>query len=137
VDVLIQRKQTLKGLVTRLQLRRGDGWPARWAEHRAGLRPMVGDGSLVTHFWGETCGGLKPSAEMRETWVKAWNIDSIHMGHAKPPHYSSKCAHPQTEADALAYQAAGRTKTDRVVRPGSRLPVQAYFIWSTGGTDRD
>ena len=76
---------------------------------------MVGDGGLVTHFMedGKPVGGFETlSAGVRETWLKAMEpIDSIHyVGHAAPSAIFFQNARYDslvTEADALAYQAAG------------------------------
>jgi poly(3-hydroxybutyrate) depolymerase len=106
-------------------------------EHRVkayGL--MVGDGGLVTHFLegGEPVGGFETiPAGMRDTWLEAMApIDSIHyVGHAAPSALFFQNARYDalvTEADALAYQAAGsEPKRIEWYDSGHGLPTQAYF----------
>jgi len=97
---------------------------------------MVGDGGLVTHFMegGQPVGGFETiSAEMREAWLKAMEpIDSIHyVGHAAPSalfFQNARFDSLVTEADALAYQAAGsEPKRIEWYDSGHGLPAQAYF----------
>lgn len=97
---------------------------------------MVGDGGLVNHFTDgdKPIGGFEtvPSA-MREAWLKAMEpIEPIHfVGHASPSALFFQNARRDslvTEADALAYQAAG-SEPKRVEWYDSDhgLPDQAYF----------
>jgi len=96
---------------------------------------MVGDGGLVTHFMedGKPVGGFETlPASMRETWLKALEpIDSIHyVGHAAPSAIFFQNARYDslvTEADALAYQAAGsEPKRIEWYDSGHRLPDEAF-----------
>ena len=96
---------------------------------------MVGDGGLVTHFMedGKPVGGFETlPAGMRETWLKAMEpIDSIHyVGHAAPSAIFFQNARYDslvTEADALAYQAAGsEPKRIEWYDSGHGLPDEAF-----------
>ena len=97
---------------------------------------MVGDGGLVTHFMedGEPMGGFETiPAGMRASWLEAMEpIDSIHyVGHAAPSAlFFQNARHDSlvTEADALAYQAAGsQPKRIEWYDSGHGLPTQAYL----------
>ena len=97
---------------------------------------MVGDGGLVTHFMedGKPVGGFETlPAGMRETWLQAMEpIDSIHyVGHASPSALFFQNARYDslvTEADALAYQAAGsEPKRIEWYDSGHGLPAEAYI----------
>jgi poly(3-hydroxybutyrate) depolymerase len=97
---------------------------------------MVGDGGLVTHFMedGKPVGGFETlPAGMRETWLQAMEpIDSIHyVGHASPSALFFQNARYDslvTEADALAYQAAGsEPKRIEWYDSGHGLPAAAYI----------
>lgn len=97
---------------------------------------MVGDGGLVTHFTedGEPAGGLETlPAGMREAWLPTMEpIDSIHyVGHAAPSalfFQNARFDSLVTEADALAYQAAGsEPKRIEWYDSGHGLPAQAYI----------
>ena len=101
--------------------------------HAYGL--MVGDGGLVTHFMEDEkpVGGFETlPAGMRETWLKAMEpIDSIHfVGHAAPSAIFFQNARYDslvTEADALAYQAAGsEPKRIEWYDSGHGLPDEAF-----------
>ena len=97
---------------------------------------MVGDGGLVTHFMeaGEPVGGFETIPEqMREAWLEAMEpIDSIHyVGHAAPSALFFQNARYDglvSEADALAYQAAGsEPKWIEWYDSGHGLPDQAFY----------
>jgi dienelactone hydrolase len=97
---------------------------------------MVGDGGLVTHFMeaGEPVGGFETIPEkMREAWLEAMApIDSIHyVGHAAPSvlfFQNARYDSLVTEADALAYQAAGsEPKRIEWYDSGHGLPDQAFY----------
>lgn len=97
---------------------------------------MVGDGGLVNHFTDgdRPVGGFEsvPSAA-RDVWLKAMDpIEPIHfVGHASPSALFFQNARRDTlvsEADALAYQAAGsEPKRVEWYDSGHGLPTQAYF----------
>jgi poly(3-hydroxybutyrate) depolymerase len=96
---------------------------------------MVGDGGLVTHFTedGKPVEGLDTiPAALREAWLQAMEpIDSIHyVGHAAPSalfFQNARFDSLVTEADALAYQAAGsEPKRIEWYDSGHGLPAQAY-----------
>ena len=97
---------------------------------------MVGDGGLVSHFMeaGKPVGGFETiPAATRERWLTAMEpIDSIHfIGHATPSALFFQNAQHDTlvsEADALAYQAAGsEPKKVEWYDSGHGLPEQAFF----------
>ena len=97
---------------------------------------MVGDGGLVSHFMeaGKPVGGFETiPAASRERWLTAMEpIDSIHfIGHASPSALFFQNARLDTlvsEADALAYQAAGsEPKKVEWYNSGHGLPEQAFF----------
>ena len=97
---------------------------------------MVGDGGLVTHFMeaGKPMGGFETiPTGMRERWLEAMEpIDSIHyVGHAAPSALFFQNARYDslvTEADALAYQAAGsEPKRIEWYDSGHGLPDEAYY----------
>ncbi len=108
----------------------------------AGIEPrikayglMVGDGGLVNHFTEEDrpAGGfetINPSA--RERWLEAMEpIEPIYfIGHASPSalfFQNARYDRSVTEADALAYQAAGsEPKRVEWYDSGHGLPSQAY-----------
>jgi len=96
----------------------------------------VGDGGLVNHFidGDRPISGFEsvPSAA-REAWLKAMEpIEPIHfVSHASPSALFFQNARHDTlvsEADALAYQAAGsEPKRVEWYDSGHGLPNQAYF----------
>jgi dienelactone hydrolase len=97
---------------------------------------MVGDGGLVTHFMegDEPVGGFETiPAGMREDWLEAMGpIEPIYyVSHAAPSVLFFQNARDDslvTEADALAYQAAGsEPKRVEWYESGHGLPAQAYF----------
>ena len=108
----------------------------------AGIEPrikayglMVGDGGLVNHFMenGEPVGGFQRfDAESRRRWLEAMElIEPIrYVGHASPSALFFQNARQDqsvTEADALAYQAAGsEPKRVEWYDSGHDLPEQAY-----------
>ena len=108
----------------------------------AGIEPrikayglMVGDGGLVDHFMenGEPTGGFQRfDAESRRRWLEAMEpIEPIHyVGHASPSalfFQNARRDQSVTEADALAYQAAGsEPKRVEWYDSGHDLPEQAY-----------
>ena len=97
---------------------------------------MVGDGGLVNHFMDgdRPVSGFEsvPSAA-RDAWLKAMEpIEPIHfVSHASPSALFFQNARRDTlvsEADALAYQAAGsEPKRVEWYDSGHGLPTQAYF----------
>ena len=97
---------------------------------------MVGDGGLVNHFTDSDrpVSGFEsvPSAA-RDAWLKAMEpIEPIHfVSHASPSALFFQNARRDTlvsEADALAYQAAGsEPKRVEWYDSGHGLPTQAYF----------
>jgi len=97
---------------------------------------MVGDGGLVNHFTDgdRPVSGFQsvPSAA-REAWLKAMEpIEPIHfVSHASPSALFFQNARRDTlvsEADALAYQAAGsEPKRVEWYDSGHGLPIQAYI----------
>jgi len=97
---------------------------------------MVGDGGLVNHFMDgdRPISGFEsvPSAA-RKAWLKAMEpIEPIHfVSHASPSALFFQNARRDTlvsEADALAYQAAGsEPKRVEWYDSGHGLPTQAYF----------
>src|SRR5215207_690740 len=109
----------------------------------AGIEPrikayglMVGDGGLVTHFMenGKPVGGFETiEASARQHWLKAMEpIEPIYfVGHASPSALFFQSARYDllvTEADALAYQAAGsEPKRVEWYDSGHGLPSQAYL----------
>lgn len=106
-------------------------------EHRIKVYSlMVGDGGLVTHFLedGKPVGGFETIPDqMRDTWLEAMEpIDSIHyVSHAAPSALFFQNARYDalvTEADALAYQAAGsEPKRIEWYDSGHGLPQEAYY----------
>ena len=97
---------------------------------------MVGDGGLATHFMedGKPMGGFETiPAGMRSRWLEAMEpIDSIYyVGHAAPSAlFFQNARHDSlvTEADALAYQAAGsEPKRIEWYDSGHGLPTRAYL----------
>ena len=109
----------------------------------AGIEPrikayglMVGDGGLVNHFTdeGKPVGGFERiDAAAREQWLKAMEpIEPIHyVGHASSSalfFQNARYDNSVTEADALAYQAAGsEPKLVKWYDSGHGLPPQAYL----------
>ena len=109
----------------------------------AGIEPrikayglMVGDGGLVAHFTeqGQPVGGFETIApEARERWLDAMeSIEPIHfVGHASPSalfFQNARFDTSVTEADALAYQAAGsEPKKVEWYDSGHGLPLHAYM----------
>jgi poly(3-hydroxybutyrate) depolymerase len=109
----------------------------------AGIEPrikayglMVGDGGLVNHFTdeGRPVGGFERIApEDRERWLKAMEpIEPIRfVGRASPSalfFQNARFDTSVTEADALAYQAAGsEPKKVAWYDSGHGLPPQAYL----------
>ena len=139
VDVLIQQPNVDSARLGYIGYSYGAamGGLVAGVEHRIkayGL--MVGDGGLVTHFMenGKPMGGFETlPAGMRERWLEAMEpIDSIHyVGHAAPSALFFQNARFDalvTEADALAYQAAG-SEPKRVEWYDSNhgLPDQAFL----------
>jgi dienelactone hydrolase len=108
----------------------------------AGLEPrikayglMVGDGGLVNHFMedGEPVGGFERfDAATRESWLEAMEpIEPLYyVSHASPStlfFQNARRDQSVTEADALAYQAAGsEPKRVEWYDSGHDLPAQAY-----------
>lgn len=97
---------------------------------------MVGDGGLVNHFTDgdRPVGGFESvSSAAREAWLKAMRpIEPIRfVSHASPSALFFQNARRDTlvsEADALAYQAAGsEPKRVEWYDSGHGLPTQAYF----------
>jgi hypothetical protein len=97
---------------------------------------MVGDGGLVNHFMeaGRPVGWFQEIAPAaREQWLKAMEpIEPIHyVGHAAPStlfFQNARFDTSVTEADALAYQAAGsEPKQIQWYDSGHGLPSQAYL----------
>jgi dienelactone hydrolase len=139
VDVLIQHAGTDPERIGYIGYSYGAAMGGLLAgvEHRIkayGL--MVGDGGLVTHFMedGKPTGGFETiPAGMRDTWLEAMEpIDSVHyVGHAAPSALFFQNARYDplvTEADALAYQAAGsEPKQIKWYDSGHGLPTQAYL----------
>jgi uncharacterized protein len=109
----------------------------------AGIEPrikayglMVGDGGLVNHFTdGDRPVGGFETIELaaRASWLEAMEpIEPIHyVGHASPSALFFQNARRDTlvsEADALAYQAAGsKPKHVKWYDSGHGLPTQAYI----------
>jgi uncharacterized protein len=109
----------------------------------AGIEPrikayglMVGDGGLVNHFTDgdKPVGGFETIDPLaRERWLKAMEpIEPIHyVGHASSSvlfFQNARYDSSVTEADALAYQAAGsEPKQVEWYDSGHGLPAQAYL----------
>jgi dienelactone hydrolase len=96
---------------------------------------MVGDGGLVHHFMenGEPAGGFqRVDPEARQRWLEAMEpIEPIYyVSHAAPSalfFQNARRDESVTEADALAYQAAGsEPKRVEWYDSGHDLPDQAY-----------
>lgn len=97
---------------------------------------MVGDGGLVNHFTdeGQPVGGFETiDASARARWLEAMSpIEPIHyVRHASPSalfFQNARFDRSVTEADALAYQAAGsEPKQVKWYDSGHGLPLQAYI----------
>ena len=97
---------------------------------------MVGDGGLVNHFTDgdRPIGGFQSvPAAARDVWLEAMEpIEPIHfVSHASPSALFFQNARRDTlvsEADALAYQAAGsEPKRVEWYDSGHALPTPAYF----------
>ena len=109
----------------------------------AGIEPrikayglMVGDGGLVNHFTNEGApvGGFETiGSEARTRWLEAMEpIEPIYyVGHASPSalfFQNARYDGSVSEADALAYQAAGsEPKKVQWYDSGHGLPPQAYI----------
>lgn len=139
VDVLIQHAGADPARIGYI----GYSYGAAMGGLLAGVEPrikayglMVGDGGLVNHFMDSNrpVGGFEsvPSTA-REVWLKAMEpIEPIHfVGRASPSFLFFQNARRDslvTEADALAYQAAGsEPKRVEWYDSGHGLPTQAYF----------
>lgn len=138
VDLLIQHEKVDPSRIGYI----GYSYGAAMGGLLAGIEPrikayglMVGDGGLVNHFMedGEPYGGFEridPAA--REHWLGAMEpIEPIHyVSHAAPSalfFQNARYDRSVTEADALAYQAAGsQPKQVQWYDSGHGLPPQAY-----------
>ena len=139
VDLLLQQEKVDPARIGYI----GYSYGAAMGGLLAGIEPrikayglMVGDGGLVNHFTdGDSpISGFQsvPSAA-REAWLKAMRpIEPIHfVSHASPSSLFFQNARRDTlvsEADALAYQAAGsEPKRVEWYDSGHGLPTQAYI----------
>ena len=139
VDLLLQQEKVDPARIGYI----GYSYGAAMGGLLAGIEPrikayglMVGDGGLVNHFTdGDSpISGFQsvPSAA-REAWLKAMRpIEPIHfVSHASPSSLFFQNARRDTlvsEADALAYQAAGsEPKRVEWYDSGHGLPTPAYF----------
>jgi len=139
VDLLVQHKKVDSARMGYV----GYSYGAAMGGLLAGLEPrikayglMVGDGGLVNHFTdkdGPTGGfeTIEPAARAR--WLEAMEpIEPIHyVGHASSSalfFQNARYDSSVTEADALAYQAAGsEPKQVEWYDSGHGLPPQAYL----------
>lgn len=139
VDLLIQHEKVDPSRLGYI----GYSYGAAMGGLLAGIEPrinayglMVGDGGLVNHFMedGQPMGGFEQfEPGRRERWLEAMEpIESIHyVGHASPSalfFQNARFDRSVTEADALAYQAAGsEPKEVQWYESGHGLPEQAYI----------
>jgi predicted esterase len=139
VDLLIQHEKVDPSRIGYV----GYSYGAAMGGLLAGIEPrvkayglMVGDGGLVNHFMeaGEPVGGFEQfDAGRRERWLEAMKpIEPIHyVGQASPSalfFQNARFDRSVTEADALAYQAAGsEPKKVQWYESGHGLPRQAYI----------